>query len=146
MQKLTAALLLGMFSFLIPQSQNNLKKMILGNWRFDSGKYIYFDNANKKLKESRITELEKLSVEVKPQTARIVYPDHAEFEGNYTLSKNNGKNYVNVNFDEKAIQYQITSITKSAITLQARHNIQFFVDGDEKRRASYSLVVIQLKR
>ena len=148
MQTLIGALLLGLSFFLMPeiQSRTNIQKMVLGNWRFDSGKYIYFDQGNKKLKEQRITELEKLAVEVKPRTARITYPDEAEFVGNYSVSENNGKKYLNLDLKEKAIQYQITSITKSAMTLQARHNIRFLIDGDEKKMASYSVVIIRLKK
>ena len=86
------------------------------------------------VKESKVTELS-------PVTFKLVMKIK-------NLHKTADLESVNVNVDlqEKTIKYQITSISSSDMTLQARHNIQFYIDGDEKRKAAYSLVVIQLKR
>lgn len=148
-QKLTTALLAGLFIFFTAKSQpnnNNLRQKILGNWRFESGKYMYFDQANQKLKESDLTELKEMAVVVEPKFAKIIYPDKEEYTGTYSFFGKKGKQYVTFRLQEKTIQYQITSISHSAITLQARHNIQFFVDGDENKRAAYSVVAMTFRR
>jgi hypothetical protein len=147
-QKLTTAFLAVLLTLFSAYSQpgNNLHQKILGSWRFENGKYMYFDSSHHKLKESDLTELKGMTVVVSPRTARIVYPDKEEYTGNYSLFAQNGKQYVTLRLQDEAISYQITAISNSVITVQARHNIQFFVDGDEEKKASYSVVVMNFRR
>lgn len=130
----------------VQRYNGSVEKLLLGKWGYKSGKYEYYDSANKKLKESEITAIQRFDIEVHPKSAKVIYPDKKEFRSAYSVTKENGKPFVVVILPEKVVKYEILSINKDEITVQARHNVTFYVDGDVSKKVAYGLVIIHLER
>lgn len=149
MKKLAALALVSVCFLLLANGQKfngSVHKLLLGSWKYKSGKYEYYDTSNKKLKESNITALQSLDIEFGQKTAKVVYPDKKEYRGSYNLSEENGKHFVDVSLAEKVVRYQILSINRKEVTVQARHSVSFYVDGDPEKKVAYGLVIIALAR
>lgn len=149
MKKLAVIALLCAFAIpalAIQRSDRSLGKRILGKWSYKSGKYEYYDSGNRKLKESQITAIQSLDIEVASKTAKVIYPDKKEFRSSYSIIQEKGKSYIVVTLPEKTIRYQILEISNNRLTVQARHNVTFYVDGDANKKVAYGLVIINLQR
>ena len=148
MKRTVLTLLICMITLLAigQRDKSSIKDLLLGTWSYKSGKYVYFDSNNNRLKEREMTELKDVDIDVKPESAKIIYPNKKVFTGNYTVNEENGINQVVVDLGEETVEYQISSISNSSLTLKARHEIEFYVDGDQKKKAAYGLVIITLKK
>ena len=118
--------------------------LLTGMWNYKNGYYSYYDDSNKKLKQSRVTNLQNLNIEVTSETdIKIIYPDRI-FYTTYQLSVEQGRHFISLDLGNGLIKYQIVYINRKSVTLKSRHNINFYVDGDINKKAAYTIFTIHM--
>jgi hypothetical protein len=127
------------------QSPKRVENLLLGNWSYKSGHYLYFDKSHKKLKQSPVSGIDKLNIQVDSSTVKIIYPNRV-YNTRYNVSASNGKQFVTLNLGNGPVRYEISALSANKLTLQSRHNINFYVDGDADKRAAYSVFIINLAK
>ena len=117
--------------------------LLAGKWSYKSGHYIYFDSSNRKLKQSKVTDLKDLNVEVAGHDVKIIFPGQV-YNTPYELSSEKGRRYISMDLGSGLIKYQILSLNNKSLTLKSRHNINFYADGDPNKKVAYSIFIINM--
>lgn len=118
---------------------------LTGSWSYKSGHYIYFDSHNRKLKQSKVTDIHDLKIEVTPSDIKIIYPNQV-YNSSYVLSVDKRRQFISFDMGSGLVKYQILYTNSKFLTLRSTHSINFYVDGDPDKKAAYSIFVINFIR
>jgi hypothetical protein len=121
--------------------KESTSNILTGSWSYKSGYYSYYNSSKKKLKESKVTDIQDLNVEVTSSDVKIIYPNRI-YNTTYQLTVEKGKRYLTLDLGNGPVKYQI--LNNKSVTLQARHNITFYVDGDLNKKAAYTIFTVNM--